>query len=174
MRRVLESTPVGASLRGRASRAFLSVAVLCCGVLAFGSASAFAAYSLVGSFGGPGSGAEQFEAPGRIAVEASTGAVFVNAGVDLNDVQTVTPPSSGTFTLVWEGLIHEHKAIKTGAQGMGKLESTSKKSRSRASLAPPWWVRRSKGAPCQAPSKSQKSQKSKPANTNWNSKKTPL
>ncbi len=117
----------GAWLRWRALRALLSVAVLCCGVLAFGSASAFGAYRLVGSFGEAGPGAGQFEEPAGMAVESSTGDVFVNAGVVLNDVQTVTPPSSGTFTLAWEGLIGEHKAIKTGAQGTGSLKAGSEK-----------------------------------------------
>jgi hypothetical protein len=57
----------------------LVLAVLLGGTLAIGSQTALAAskFRLESSFGGQGSGAGQFEEPGAVAVEASTGDVFV-------------------------------------------------------------------------------------------------
>jgi hypothetical protein len=124
MRRRVEATPAAARLRGSALRALLSLTVLCCGVLAFGSASAFGEYSLAGSFGEPGSGAGQFEVASRTAVEASTGDVFVNAGVDTNTVETVklSGVTDGTFRL---GFASEFEGRSTGGEGEGTVKESS-------------------------------------------------
>jgi hypothetical protein len=81
-----------------------SLAVLAGGALAVGGQAAFAAekFTLGSSFGGSGSGSGQFEEPGAVAVEASTGDAFV---IDARNerVEKFEPsPGAGGYVAVGE------------------------------------------------------------------------
>jgi hypothetical protein len=108
------------SIRKLTVTGLVALAVSSCGLLLWSVPALAAAFSLEGSFGEAGSGAGQFEEPRAVAVESSTGDVFVNSGVDTNDVQTVTlsGATAGTFALAFEG-------ESTGAEGEGELEEES-------------------------------------------------
>jgi hypothetical protein len=93
-------------------------------VLALGAASAQASLSPAGSFGGSGSGDGQFATPQGVAIDQSSGAVYVTDG---GNARVEKFDSAGTFALTWGWGVADGTAVaqtcasscQTGIAGSG-------------------------------------------------------